>query len=94
MQADSNEQARVEREGMTVLEIKMADLFAVRGEKISVKMNKEANNLKDFNVFVSLENKLMSEELSRALNPMTITVHKATNLPPLSYNEMATKWVK
>ena len=44
-------------------------------------------------MFVSLENRLMSEELSRVLNPMTITVHKATNLPPLSYKEIATKWV-
>ena len=70
MQTDTSEQARVEREGMAVLKIKMADLFAVRGETVSVKMSREANNLKEFKVFVSLENRLMSEELSRVLNPI------------------------
>ena len=59
MQTDTSEQARVEREGMAVLKIKMADLFAVRGETVSVKMSREANNLKEFKVFVSLENRLM-----------------------------------
>ena len=67
---------------MAVLEIKMANLFAVGGETVSVELGKSVNNLKKFEVSVNLDGPLMSEELSRTLNPMTITVCKASNLPP------------
>lgn len=82
LQTEAIEQARLEKEGMAVLEIKMANLFAVGGETVSVELGKSVNNLKKFEVSVNLDGPLMSEELSRTLNPMTITVCKASNLPP------------
>lgn len=82
LQMEAAEQARIDREGIAMLEIKMADLFAVGKESVSADLEKGVGILKAFEVSVNLESPLLSEELSRALNPMTITVCKATNLPP------------
>ena len=72
----------MDREGIAVLKIKMADLFAVGEDSVSACLGKEVANLKAFEVSVNLESPLLLEELSRALNPMTVTVCRATNLPP------------
>ncbi|CAI8036981.1 Uncharacterized protein FLJ43738 [Geodia barretti] len=83
MAAEAAEKARVEREGLVLLRLKMADLFAKR-DSISAKMDTSTDNIRVFEVSVSLESPLMSDAHRRTLNPTVITVHRAINLPPPS----------
>ncbi len=50
-------------------------------------MNEAVRNLKGFELEVSLETPLMPEPLLRELNPMTVTVCRATGLPPLPLSQ-------
>jgi hypothetical protein len=80
MAAEVAEKARVEREGLVLLRLKMADLFAKR-DSISAKMETSTDNIRVFEVSVSLESPLMSDAHRQSLNPTMITVLRAINLP-------------
>ena len=83
-----------ERNGIIVLSLCMANLFANK-KSLSVEMTEPVQNLVNCRLTISLKSPLMSERLRRELNPMTITVLSAHNLPdiPTGYNELQEKCV-
>ena len=71
----------------------MLDLFGKSGSTCT-KMKDSVKNLKHFEVCVSVSDSLLTEDLTRELNPMMITVVKATGLPsnPVSYATLQEKY--
>ena len=86
LQLEAAEKARIDKEGVVVLSIKLADLFASH-TSVTTSLKEGVANLKDFEISLCLETPLMSEEQRQALNPMTVTVKQCHNLPPLSLAE-------
>ena len=86
------EQAREERDGVAVVRLAMADLFAKQGT-ISNKLDTPVKNIQGLEVTVSMATPLMPEHIMRELNPLTITVARATGLPdtPTSHQELRNK---
>ena len=82
LQAEAAEKARIDKEGIAMLSIKLSDLFAGR-KSVTARMATPVANLKEFEVELSLESPLMPEALQRFLNPVTISVANVVNLPPL-----------
>ena len=83
-----------ERNGIVVLSLCMANLFANK-KSLSIEMTEPIQNLVNCRLTISLKSPLMSEKLRRELNPMTITVLSAHNLPdiPTGYTELQEKCV-
>ena len=83
-----------ERNGIVVLSLCMANLFANK-KSLSIEMTEPIQNLVNCRLTISLKSPLMSERLQRELNPMTITVISAHNLPdiPTGYAELQEKCV-
>jgi len=83
-----------ERNGMVVLSLCMANLFASQ-KSLTVEMPVPKQNLFNCRVTLTLKSALMPEQLRRELNPLTITVLSASNLPntPNSYEELQEKYV-
>ena len=90
------ERAREESEknGIVVLSLCMANLFANK-KSLSIEMTEPIQNLVNCRLTISLKSPLMPEKLRRELNPMTITILSANNLPniPTDYNELQEKCV-
>lgn len=90
------ERAREESEknGIVVLSLCMANLFANK-KSLSIEMTEPIQNLVNCCLTISLKSPLMPEKLRRELNPMTITILSANNLPniPTDYNELQEKCV-
>ena len=86
------EQAREEREGVALVRVAMADLFAKHGS-ISNKLEHPIKNIQGLEVTVSMATPLMPEQIMRELNPLTITIARATGLPdtPTSHQELRDK---
>lgn len=84
LQDEANEKERINREGLVVLSIKMADLFGDEN-KVKVCLSDSIDDLKYFEVSVCLETSLMSEEQRCILNPMTIIIKDCT-LPAIEDN--------
>ena len=86
------EQAREESEGVAVIRLAMADLFSKQG-MITNHMNAPVKNIQGLEVMVSMATPLMPEQIMRELNPLTITVVRATGLPdrPISQQELRNK---
>ena len=89
LEAEAAEEARIEREGIAVLRVKLLDLFGKHGYT-KVKLDSPVKDLKQFEVSVSVTDTLLTEQLSKELNPMMITVIKATGLPssPVTYDQL------
>lgn len=83
-----------ERNGIVVLSVCMANLFANK-KSLSVEMTEPIQSLVNCRLTISLKSPLMPEKLRRELNPMTITILSANNLPdvPTDYNELQEKCV-
>ena len=83
-----------ERNGIVVLSLCMANLFANK-KSLSVEMTEPTQNLINCRLTIALKSPLMPERLRRELNPMTITVLSANNLPdlPVGYSELQEKCV-
>ena len=83
-----------ERNGVVVLSLCMANLFANK-KSLSVEITEPVQTLVNCRLTISLKSPLMSEKLLRELNPMTITVLSANNLPdiPVGYDELQEKCV-
>ncbi|XP_065909362.1 uncharacterized protein [Dysidea avara] len=81
-----------ERNGIVVLSLCMANLFANQ-KSLTVKMPGPKQNLLNCRLTLILKSPLMPEQLRRELNPMTITILSANNLPntPNSYEELQEK---
>ena len=92
LEAEAAEQLREERDGLFCLRLPLADLFAKQGA-ISVQLDAPVKNVRSLEVTVSMATPLMPEDLLRELNPLTITVVKATGLPdhPVSYEQLREK---
>lgn len=90
------ERAREESEknGIVVLSLCMANLFANK-KSLTVEMTEPTQNLISCRLTISLKSPLMPEKLRRELNPITITVLSANNLPsvPIGYSELQEKCV-
>ena len=85
------EQARVDREGVAVLRLKMADIFSKDGSvKTQLPGDEQRKELKQLEVGVSLATPLMPDTLLKELNPMMITITKISGLPttPTSHQEL------
>ena len=89
---EAAEQAREEREGVAIVRLAMADLFAKHGI-ISNKLDSPIKNIQGLEVTVSMATPLMPEQIMRELNPLTITITRATGLPdkPVSQQELSNK---
>ena len=92
LEAEAAEQLREERDGLLCLRLPLADLFAKQGV-ISVQLDAPVKNIQSLEVTVSMATPLMPEHLLRELNPLTITVVKATGLPdqPVGYEQLKEK---
>jgi len=79
---------------MVVLSLCMANLFA-NHKSLTVEMPGPRQNLLNCRLTLTLKSPLMPEHLRRALNPMTITILSANNLPdvPNNYEELQEKYV-
>ena len=90
--SEAMEQTREEREGVTVVRLAMGDLFAKQGT-ISNHLDAPVKNIQGLTVTVTMATPLMPEQIMRELNPLTITVVKATDLPdkPVSQEELRNK---
>ncbi len=77
---------RIEKEGLIILSINFADLFAGR-DHVKAKIRKGVGNVKDLEVCLSLATPLMSEKQRKKLNPMEFIIGQASNLPPYIGNE-------
>ena len=67
-----------------MLSLKLADLFASR-DNISAKLQEGVATLCGLEIHLNLDTPLMSDEQRRALNPMTFTVSRVSNIPvPIS----------
>lgn len=90
------EQAREEseRNGNVVLSLCMANLFANK-KSLTVEITEPVKSLIKCRLTISLKSPLMPEKLRRELNPITITILSANNLPdiPTDYNELQEKFV-
>jgi hypothetical protein len=88
------EQAREEREGVALVRVAMADLFAKQGT-ISNKLDNPVKNIQGLEVMVSMATPLMPEQIMRELNPLTISIARATGLPdtPTTHQELKNKLV-
>ena len=77
------------KQEIAVLRLPMAQLFAGRSE-ISVQLTSPAGALQDAKITVSVDGSLMNEKQKLELNPMSILVRGATNMPeqPVAYNEL------
>ena len=86
------EQAREEREGVATVRLAMADLFTKQGT-ISNKLDTPVKNIQGLEVTVSMATPLVPEQIMRDLNPLTITIARATGLPdtPISHQELRNK---
>ncbi len=89
LEAEAAEEAMIEKEGIAVVRINFLDLFGKHGCTQN-KLGSPVKDLKVFEVSVSVADSLLTDELSKELNPMTITVLKATGLPskPLTYDQL------
>lgn len=87
--AEAAEEARIDREGIAVLRINLRELFGKCG-CTGAWLDYPVKDLKLFEVTASVSDTLLTEKLSKELNPMMITVAKATGLPstPLTYNQL------
>ena len=83
-----------ERNGIVVLSLCMANLFANK-KALSIEITEPIQSLINCRLTISLKSPLMSEKLRRELNPLTITVLSAHNLPdiPTGYTELQEKYV-
>ena len=83
-----------ERNGNVVLSLCMANLFAMK-KSLTVETTEPVKSLVNCRLTISLKSPLMPEKLRRELNPMTITVISANNLPdvPTGYSELQEKFV-
>ena len=92
LEAEAAEQLKEEKDGLLCLRLPLADLFAKQGV-ISVQLEVPVKNVQGLEVTVSMATPLMPEHLLRELNPLTITVVKATGLPdqPVSYKQLREK---
>ena len=83
-----------ERNGNVVLSLCMANLFAMK-KSLTVETTESVKSLVNCRLTISLKSPLMPEKLRRELNPMTITVISANNLPdvPTGYSELQEKFV-
>lgn len=92
--SDSNavEQVREEKDGVTVIQLAMSDLFGKPGA-ISSQLDGPVKNIQGLEVTISLATPLIPEQIKRELNPLTITIVKATGLPdkPISQEELKRK---
>ena len=93
-EAEAAEKAREEKEGVVLLRLPLAELFAKQGV-ITTQLDSPVKNIKGLEVTVSVATPLMPEQILRELNPLTITVTKATGLPdkPVSQEELKDKYV-
>ena len=91
-EAEAAEKAREEREGVVLLRLPLAELFAKHG-LITTQLDAPVKDIKGLEVTVSMATPLMPERLLRELNPLTITVTKATGLPdkPVSQEQLRSK---
>ena len=89
---EAAEQAKEEREGVAIVRLAMADLFAKQGT-ISNKLDAPIKNIQGLEVTISMATPLMPEQIMRELNPLTITIARATGLPdaPISQQELSNK---
>ena len=92
MEAAAAEQAREEREGVAIVRLAMADLFAKHGT-ITNKLASPVKNIQGLEVTVSMATPLMPEQIMRELNSLTITIARATGLPdtPINQHELKNK---
>lgn len=92
LEAEAAEQLREDKDGVLSLRLPLADLFANQGI-ISVQLDAPVKNVQRLEVTVSMATPLMPEHLLRELNPLTITIAKATGLPdqPVSYEQLREK---
>ena len=92
LEAEAAEREQEERDGIISLRLPLADLFAKQGV-ISVQLDASVKNVQSLEVIVSMATPLMPEHLLRELNPLTITIVKATGLPdqPVSHERLRDK---
>lgn len=89
IEAEAAEEARIEREGIAVLRINLRELFGKQGTT-EAWLNYPVKDLKIFEVRASVSDTFLTKQLSKELNPMMITVVKATGLPstPLTHKQL------
>ena len=94
LEAEAAEHAREEREGLVSLRLSLADIFS-KGGVISTRLDDPIKSIQGLEVTISVATPLMPDHLLRELNPLTITVVKATGLPnhPVSHQQLRKKWV-
>lgn len=75
-----------------MLRLPIGDLFAKQGV-VSVQLEAPVKNIQGLEVRVSAVTPLMPDHLMRELNPLTITIVRATGLPdqPVSHQELTNK---
>lgn len=80
LQMEAEETLRIEKEGLVVLSVNFADLFASH-DSVWARLDKPVANVKDLDICLSLATPLMSEKQCKLLNPMEFIVGQALNLP-------------
>ncbi len=94
LEAEAAEEARIDREGIAVLRINLGELFGKNGNT-EAWLSYPANDLKIFEVSASVSDTFLTEQLSKELNPMMLTVVKATGLPstPLTHEQLRERYM-